>query len=1411
MPYFLWDCFMYIKILIHPTFKLLIKAAFLLMMLLVQMAHATTLNVTVISNIDQQTLSNQSVLVYRYLTDGSRKGYRNVTTNSQGQFSLDLPNLGNGTLYQLRTLPRYGSRIIYSEKINTAGNFSFNVGNLRIKATDGLTNSIIAHHKITAYIHETDGSLTWLTHSTTDATGFTDLQLPELTGAQQYLFKATNPSTGSTWSSPLVDQLGLFTFIIGEKLFVENSTLDATITSGIDHLPLANQDILVYKRLADGSRKRYRKVTTDNQGQFTLDLPDLGDDTPYRLRTLPRYGSRVIYSEEITHSGYFNFNVGNIRIKAVDGRNNAPIIDHKITAYIHEIDGTNSRVTHSNTQNLGFTDFQLPPLVTGQQYLFKTTNPSTGHTWTSDLVSQSDSFTFIVGEKLFAEDNELSVTVTSGIDNVPLANQPVLIYQILSDGSLKGYRNVTTNNLGQFSSQLLGLGSGTSYRLRTLPKHGNRVIYSNTISTSSHFAFKVGNMRIKAIDGQTNNIIANHKITAFLREDTGSNTRITHSHTDSSGFTDFQLPQLTAGQKYIFKATNNIDGSTWSSNLISTLGISPFVIGNQPLHVSLINALTTAPLSNIKVTAYLRMPDNSLKWTQEKLTNTQGQLDFYLPSLGHGSQYVLSAHPYGVKILSQDLTSITPITIQAGAIAVTLRKKINGSIIQGALLRLYEKVSPGTLKWRATSTTDESGNVYFDPQGLGTGKIFVIKGTNLLNQDETYYSQWILTKGPFNFSVDLSDPHHLDEEAPIFQSFAPSNNSTLAQQGFTVKVQATDNNRISHIHIRVIDPSKGSTLGQAIFSNNQWHFPITSDMISSGKTITIEAQAIDQVGNIATLSHQYSIINDIEKPQLNIESHSNNNFVTEQGFLLTGNVTDNSGYVKLLATVVDPIQGILIDQKQLEIGKNHHWALVSKHLSRGKNITVTLQATDSANNVTTQQLTLSVTDELNSTAQLLNRITFGATPRLLKELRDNGVQDFIDQQLHPELIDDSSFEALLENLLTNDTGGNYQKLTLSQVARATSSKRQLLEIMTQFWESHFNTDLAKTKSIKFEKQENNSFRQHALGNFRDLLQISATSPAMLLYLDNNSNHMDEPNENYARELLELHTLGVQGGYTPSDIVETARTFTGWRISQGVFHFNHRIHNDDEKIILGHLIPANSGIEGGAILLDILSTHSATAEFICTKLLTTFVSNLPTQVMISHCATDFLQQADQDNQIAQVLKGIFDSPEFSAPLSFHNKVKNPFEFLVSLYRQLPIAINYSKTQDNLSSLGMPLFLSSPPTGWPEKNSQLINSNHLMQRWDTTNNILFNATSASKTHLPEPSQFFINQNIETTEAVLGYLFELTLAHDYSQFEWDAADAILTNNQTETFDIYAPTADIKLRNLMSLIMKYPAYQLQ
>ena len=443
---------------------------------------------------------------------------------------------------------------------------------------------------------------------------------------------------------------------------------------------------------------------------------------------------------------------------------------------------------------------------------------------------------------------------------------------------------------------------------------------------------------------------------------------------------------------------------------------------------------------------------------------------------------------------------------------------------------------------------------------------------------------------------------------------------------------------------------------------------------------------------------------------------------------------------------------------------------------------------------------------------VLNRIGFGARPGDLERVRAIGLAKYIDQQLHPERVPDDGVEARLGGLETlrlssrriaedyylpvqearrqaqlanknADPGSDAAQpakqprtpeemqmarkaravlveLSEQKILRATYSDRQLEEVLTDFWFNHFNVFAGKGPTQEYlTEYERATIRPHVLGKFRDLLEATAKSPAMLFYLDNwqsvdpdaadrlaaqramrmqragrfgffpppptsngrGGQQAKQPpkrglNENYGREIMELHTLGVDGGYTQQDVINVARAFTGWTIDQprqgGGFRFEPRLHDDREKIVLGHKIRAGGGESDGEQVLDILARHPSTARFIATKLTRRFVSDTPPPALVDRAAKTFLAT---DGDIREVVRTILTSPEFFAADAYRAKVKTPFEFVVSALRATGAnVLDAMPLVQSVRQLGMPLYMCQPPTGYSDKAEAWVNTGALLDR-------------------------------------------------------------------------------------------------
>ncbi len=300
----------------------------------------------------------------------------------------------------------------------------------------------------------------------------------------------------------------------------------------------------------------------------------------------------------------------------------------------------------------------------------------------------------------------------------------------------------------------------------------------------------------------------------------------------------------------------------------------------------------------------------------------------------------------------------------------------------------------------------------------------------------------------------------------------------------------------------------------------------------------------------------------------------------------------------------------------------------------------------------------------------------------------------------------------------------------SKLLRAIYSNRQLDEVLADFWFNHFNVFLDKgADRYLVTAYERDVIRPHVLGKFRDFLEATAKSPAMLFYLDNwQSVGPNAPqgrganqqrrglNENYGRELMELHTLGVDGGYTQRDVTEVARCFTGWTILNpqrgGAFTFNPRTHDKGAKTVLGVTIPAGGGIEDGEKVLDILSHHPAAARFISKKLAMRFVSDDPPASLVDHMAQTFLKS---DGDLGEVMRTMLNSKEFWSVGAYRSKMKTPLEMVASAVRAVNGDVDYAFALTNqVAQLGEPLYRKTEPTGYSNSSKEWLNSAGLLAR-------------------------------------------------------------------------------------------------
>lgn len=468
--------------------------------------------------------------------------------------------------------------------------------------------------------------------------------------------------------------------------------------------------------------------------------------------------------------------------------------------------------------------------------------------------------------------------------------------------------------------------------------------------------------------------------------------------------------------------------------------------------------------------------------------------------------------------------------------------------------------------------------------------------------------------------------------------------------------------------------------------------------------------------------------------------------------------------------------------------------------------------------VTSRVMAYQASPQLPTTADpllhLLNRISYGVRPDELARVRQIGAEAYLDEQLNPANVPDADMDALLKAMpILFMSRQDVHKVNFREgeaiikgmVLRAVHSQRQLFERVVEFWTDHFNVssqDLAADLVVMHRE----AIRKHALGNFGDMLFAVAQSPAMLYYLNQADSNKEHPNENYARELLELHTLGVDGGYTETDVKEAARALTGWTVHDGTetgFHFNKEMHDTGEKVVLGHRMPAERGIEDGLHLLTLAANHPATSHFICRKLCVRFVSDQPPQSLIDSTSQVW---ADNDGEITPVLKHIFMSDDFYA--SAGQKLRRPLDFFIGALRATGTGFNeFWPMLSALEDLSQVPYDWHPPNGYPDVAGAWANPGGLLARWNVAMDVSHRAYSEDYGMTTELYERIGNPQTvrELVDNVAAQVFGAPLTNDAREpFVAYVADDGNADTPLDEFMIAN-----KLGTLYGLMLASPLYQ--
>jgi len=622
------------------------------------------------------------------------------------------------------------------------------------------------------------------------------------------------------------------------------------------------------------------------------------------------------------------------------------------------------------------------------------------------------------------------------------------------------------------------------------------------------------------------------------------------------------------------------------------------------------------------------------------------------------------------------------------------------------------------------------------------------------------------------------------------------------------------------------------------------------------------------------------------------------------------------------------------------------------YLAAGKDKMAKERAADSTKAL--KGLPIQGVTEDDAVLHALNRLGFGPRPSDLERVKQVGLQKWIDQQLHPEMIDDSALDGRLTRFSTlkmssaklldefpqpqvaarregvsleeyrkeqqermrsvrqamqadgdsmDDPGQmnpgnmdpdanlgkakgggkgqagfpdrmfNYEgvrtpqrivaELSMAKVTRAVYSERQLNELMVDFWYNHFNVFAGKGQDRwLITSYERDAIRPHAMGKFRDLLEATAKSPAMLFYLDNwlsvdpeawaklrqeqqqrgalrqrrfggvfggpfgtppfpqnNPNAVpNNPNakgkqqerglnENYGRELMELHTLGVDGGYTQQDVIEVAKCFTGWTIKEPrrdpEFFFDDRLHDKNSKTVLGHPIHAG-GIKDGEAVLDLLARDPHTAHHISLEIAQRFVSDNPPVALVDRMADTFLKT---DGDIREVLHSMIYSPEFWSKEAYHAKIKTPFDLVVSATRAVGAQVNVPLMLVQWTNrIGQPLYMCEPPTGYSDKAKDWVNTGALLSRMNFSLALTANRLRGAQVDV---AALVGDQAGVSPHAVLNKAIQVFLNAQLSQQTRETLEKQLDDPQILQASLDDPVKQVNAAMIAGLVLGSPEFQ--
>ena len=1330
-------------------------------------------------------LSAQRVEVRERMSDGSLTWTTARETDGNGRVKLDLDGLDSGRSYVVRVKPY----LQYIERdIAAAGWVSIRAGRVPTTVINGDTGAPLANAEVILLTRQ-DAEAPWRFEfkSTTGADGALVLDPVQL-GVQEYTLRTASPFDGTLKYSPAFKWAGPLSFAVG------NRGLTVKVANAQNNAPIATLKVTANELLSSGSLGPTITRFTDAAGTARFDLDGLGNGKRYRIRTKPFVHS---IQRDISAAGWLDIPAGVIRVRVENGANGVALAAREIKLYKLLANGSRQGVNRLTTARDGSLVLD-PPGLGSTRYQLSAVSPFDGSTKFSQVLDTPGDSVFSVGSA------GVNVRVKDWKGGVPLPGQDVTVYERKADGSLSWVARRSTDAAGQVRFDLDGVGAGRRYMLRTRP-------YLQTIerdiSGNGLLEVRAGNLRVAVKRGDTGLAYPNAPVKLLSVRADGEYEGVATFTTAATGELILDLPDLGTVQ-YVLRAPSPVDGSLKYSQILTAAGQTSFAVGNTPLNVRLVDFQTRTSLGNTMLQVRELNDDDSKTWLTQRATDAQGKAVFDLDGLGKGRRYVIRTRPFA-QWLEHTVNSTGSVEIEAGHATVLVVDQDSGKPMPGVDVQARTKAADGNLtQVVGAGTTDVNGTIRFDPPALGSGGVAVFNAMDPFANGVNYFSAPTISTGLMRFEISRDGPRRLDRTPAELSVTFPRVNQRVSVGGVALSGHVSDNVELRHVAVELLNGTTllGRYLAEVDVDTHRWTLQSPALAVSDNTQLTVRVIATDIDYNKTTTQFAVTAIEDTTPPTLAFRTPGEGAVTNGQGLLVIGNVRDDTQWRTVQVRVEEGTQ-VRTAYRSVEVDPpTGNWSFaIPSDLMQGKSVlTIRARGTDTHSNASEQTRTITIDPNGDALRHLIARITYGESPSLLGEAKRIGYAAYLDQQLSPASVDDNALESRLAS--TPITSSDI--LIRHMLIRATESKRQLNEMMTGFWDNHFNTDITRLGRYSREQLDNMAFRQLALGRFRDLLGVSAHSTAMLVYLDNMHSHKRLPNENYARELLELHTMGA--GYTQHDIDEVARAFTGWTVVDESFNFALDRHDNDGKTVLGESIPAEGGESDGNRVLDILAARPETAQHICHKLAMHFVADSPPASLVTRCANLFLAQRQASNQIAQVLRLILTSAEFLETTNRGNKVKDSVRFAIGAIRATEGLRGGSDLPRVVTNLAQPMLAFPTPDGYALDSGSWISPYLLRTRLEFIGSLMENYELGSAVRADPRALLHGWPAVTTTEGVAARILQNLNEGAFDASELALSISVLTNSNLREFAIDAPDADETLTRLVRTVMSLPRYQL-